>query len=83
MVKVMKPKRTAAELEREFNEVVPELATAIKALVRGYLPPELRGKPFTLTIEVTRGKGKPIRATAKKLAPRPNSDRQSRKMAKR
>jgi hypothetical protein len=63
-------RRTAARLEREFNEIVPELATAIKALIRGYMPPELRTQPFTLNIEVTRDGAAPRRATAKKLAPR-------------
>jgi len=60
----------AARLEREFNDVVPELATAIKALIRGYLPAELRTRPFTVAIECSLDKGTPIRATSKKLAAR-------------
>lgn len=52
----MTAKRTPAQLEREFNDVVPELASAIKALIRGYLPPELRKKEFTLSIEIKHDK---------------------------
>jgi hypothetical protein len=53
-----------AEFE-EVQRVVPELADAIKALIRGYLPPRLRNEPFSISIEVTRDKEPRGRAAKK------------------
>jgi hypothetical protein len=62
-------KRSAAEVEAEFNQIVPELATAIKALIRGNLPEELRAKPLMRAC-VTRDGAPSRRAKSGKLAPR-------------
>ena len=42
-------------LQAEFNEQIPALAEAMQALIRGFLPRELRNEPFSITIEVTHG----------------------------
>jgi hypothetical protein len=53
-----KVKRTDAQLQQEFEDCAGELATAIKALIRGYLPEELRGEPFTVEIGISHGEKK-------------------------
>ena len=58
--------KTQAQLQAEFDKGVPELAFAIKALIRGYLPRELRAKPFDVTITTT--VAKPARTARKTKA---------------
>ena len=57
--------RTAEQIQRDFDEKVPELARAINALIRGYLPPEMRSVDFS--VELTTD---PKPALVKKRAPR-------------
>jgi hypothetical protein len=58
--------RTSAELQKEFDDCAGELATAIKALIRGYLPAELRAKPFTVQIQIDHANKKSSSLTPKK-----------------
>ncbi|HEY5054681.1 MAG TPA: hypothetical protein VII58_00885 [Acidobacteriaceae bacterium] len=61
-----KAPRTPAQLQRAFNDCAGELATAIKALIRGYLPEELRAKPFSVTIQIDHDGKKSASLTPKK-----------------